>query len=80
MGSELGTKQGKYLAVLRIYSFNFTIYLKLRSLETILLLLSDTKQYVCQRQSVIRSDDSFKHRISWNKSGINFCWYFCTDA
>jgi len=71
-GIRIGHQTGKYLAVLRIYSFNFTIYLKLRSFEIILLLLNDTKQYVCQRPSVIRSDDSFEHRISWSKSGIIF--------
>jgi len=76
MGSELDTKQSKHLAVLRIYSYNYSINLKFWSLQIILSLLNDTKQYVCHRPSVIRSDDSFELRIAWSKSSINFLLLF----
>ena len=76
MGSELDTKQSKYLAVLGIHSYNYSINLKFRSLHTIMSLLNDTKQYVCHRPSVIRSDDSFERRIAWSKSSINILLLF----
>ena len=63
-GIRIGHQTEQYLAVLGIHSFNFSINLKFRSLQIILSLLNDTKQYVCHRPTVIRSDDSFERRIA----------------
>ena len=80
MGSELGTKQSKYLAVLGIHSFNFYIYLKLRSLHTIMSLLNDTKQHVCHRPSVTRSMTVSNTELHEANRVWIFCCYFCTEG